>query len=739
MKNRRLVIGAGTWAMGAATALLASSAIAIVVGREAASPGAIRITTLSTAASRVTGGDVLVEIGLPANRPPSSVMVAVGGRDISASFRAGTAPHTLVGLVAGLANGKNTITVATAGKGVPEASLDVTNYPITGPVFSGPHTQPFICQTDAFVLPDGTKLGPPLDANCSAKTVVQYVYRTTAVPASFKPLPSLTALPPDVAKTTTVTGATVNFIVRVETGTMNRGIYQNAILHDPTSDPPPSPFAPPKGWNRRLIAMHGVGCPSGWYIQGAAQGVNFMDPVRLGEGYAVFINTLNHPTNSCNAVLAGETTMMGKEHFIETFGVPLYTISVGQSGGAYTSLQIADAYPGLFDGVSISATFPDALSIALAGLDAHLLAHYFASVSAAEFTEAQTSAITGYSSLKAFIDAANQAQRTDPVPDRDDIAGYQSARWNAAVPAAMRYDPIKNPKGARPTVFDADSNIYGRNPSTGFARRPFDNVGVQYGLNALNSGVISTAQFLDLNERIGGYDDDANYVTTRTTGDPGAIARAYQSGLLLRGNGGLSSIPIFDNATSNEAGGYHYGWFHFALRERLRQANGGNSANMVMWRSTSAKDAQALFDQWMVAYMSDPSNDSRRIKVLRAKPKAGVDGCYDKSTPPVFLADDLVFSSKPVSPCSTLYPVYSNTRKEAGGPLAADVLKCQLTPIDSHDYKVAFTSGELARLHTIFPAGVCDWSKPGVNEGPVKTWASFGPSPENLIFDVSRP
>jgi hypothetical protein len=62
-----------------------------------------------------------------------------------------------------------------------------------------------------------------------------------------------------------------------------------------------------------------------------------------------------------------------------------------------------------------------------------------------------------------------------------------------------------------------------------------------------------------------------------------------------------------------------------------------------------------------------------------------------------------------------------------------------LTPIDSHAYKITFTSAELARLHAIFAAGVCDWSKPGVSEGPVKTWASFGPSPENLIFDVSRP
>jgi hypothetical protein len=31
---------------------------------------------------------------------------------------------------------------------------------------------------------------------------------------------------------------------------------------------------------------------------------------------------------------AGEAVMMGKEHFIETFGVPAYTISLGGSGGA---------------------------------------------------------------------------------------------------------------------------------------------------------------------------------------------------------------------------------------------------------------------------------------------------------------------------------------------------------------------------------------------------------------------
>jgi hypothetical protein len=116
-----------------------------------------------------------------------------------------------------------------------------------------------------------------------------------------------------------------------------------------------------------------------------------------------------------------------------------------------------------------------------------------------------------------------------------------------------------------------------------------------------------------------------------------------------------------------------------------------------------------------------------------------VNGCYDKSTPPQFIADSLPFSSQPVSKCSELYPVYSNPRREAGGPLAADVIKCQLKPIDAKDYKAALTPAEMTRLKNLFPGGVCDWSKPGVNQVPVVTWASFGPSPKNLVFSINGP
>ncbi len=729
----RLHVRPGSSGLLLPTVLAAAALAAAGCGGGADAAGTITITPLSADAAHVTGGDVLVSITAP-DASRGSLAVSVGGRDVTAAFQEDGEDGPLVGLVTGLADGANTLTARAGGV---ESTLDLTNYPIEGPVFSGARQTPFICQTQDFSLPDGSTLGPALDGNCSVKTVVQYVYRTKGDKPEWKPLASRTALPDDVAETTTTDGITVPFVVRVETGSMDRGIYQNTILHDPTREPEPTPIAAPRGWNHRLMGVHGSGCPGGWYIQGGRMGVSPLDADRLGEGYAVFVNTLNHPTNSCNAVVAGEAAMMGKEHFIEEFGVPFYTFSTGGSGGAYTSLQLADAYPGLFDGVSIRATFPDALDIAMAGTDAHLFTHYVATHPGA-FTDAQQIAVTGYQGVPAMIDAANQAQRTDPVPDRKDIKGYASARWNDAVPAGLRYDPKANPSGARPTIFDAARNVYGVDPGTGAARRTFDNVGVQYGLDALNGGAITLKQFLDLNAGIGGLDGDANYIAARSSADAGTLRRTYQAGLMLGANGGLKDIPIFDNATSRETGGYHYGWFHFALRERVRQANGGNSDNMVMWRSVDQDAATKLFDDWMAAYKADTSDLPQREKVIRHKPANGVDGCYDSQDKTTFIADALPFTSGPASPCSTQYPVYSNTRKEAGGPLAANVLKCQLKPIDFTDYTVSVPADDVARLRQIFPGGVCDWTKPGVEQTPVVPWASFGPSPANLIVDTTR-
>ena len=119
------------------------------------------------------------------------------------------------------------------------------------------------------------------------------------------------------------------------------------------------------------------------------------------------------------------------------------------------------------------------------------------------------------------------------------------------------------------------------------------------------------------------------------------------------------------------------------------------------------------------------------MKVLRHMPAEAVDGCYDTSMPPQFIAEPQTWSSLPDTQCNTLWPSYSFSRKVAGGPLAANILKCQLKPIDPGDYTIAFTPPELSRLHNIFPDGVCDWGRRGVNHVPLFVGQSFGPAPTN--------
>ena len=76
--------------------------------------------------------------------------------------------------------------------------------------------------------------------------------------------------------------------------------------------------------------------------------------------------------------------------------------------------------------------------------------------------------------------------------------------------------------------------------------------------------------------------------------------------------------------------------------------------------------------------------------------------------------------------CNELYPAFSFPRGVAGAPIANDIIKCQLKPIAASDYKVTFTADEMTRLRRIFPAGVCDWSKPGVEQQRLTgTWQTF--------------
>ena len=159
-------------------------------------PSDLKLEVLSSPSPQwVSGGDALVRIN--GNIPPiAKLRVTLNGRDVTAAFAAGASGGKPTGLITGMAIGKNLLIadLQLPGEWAASASssLELTNYPASGPMFSGPQQMPFACQTDTFVLADGkTMLGAPLDANCSVATRVDYVYRNTAAKPAFVALPSL--------------------------------------------------------------------------------------------------------------------------------------------------------------------------------------------------------------------------------------------------------------------------------------------------------------------------------------------------------------------------------------------------------------------------------------------------------------------------------------------------------------------------------------------------------------------
>lgn len=688
--------------------------------------GAYELVSLSGRPDMVTGGDALVEVTLPDGVDGSAVRLALNGTDVTSTFRPGS-DNALVGLIQGLSGAEEHALTLTTSDGSVRATLALVNHPIQGPVFSGPHEHPFLCETDAFALVSGETLGAPVDGSCSIERRVDYAYRSTD-DGELKPLDDPRSRPADLATTTTLSSAEVPYIVRIETGTVNRAVYQIAILHDPTTDAEPDPWTPPAGWNGRLIYTFGGGCVNGWFRQGARTG-GVTDDVMLRQGYAVASSSLNVYANNCNDVLAAETMMMVKERFVEGYGAPRYTIGWGCSGGAYQNHQIADNYPGLLDGIIPGCSFPDVGFGTIPMItDARLLNHYFGNAGDDAYTEEEQRAITGFLLLETMPNVSKNAGRVAVGEFCPDV-----------LPEAERYHPADNPTGARCGVYQHYVNVYGRDPVTGFARRSLDNVGVQYGLQALNDGVITKTQFLDLNEGIGGYDVDGQFHGARTVADPEALRIAYETGRLTSGSGGLATTPIIDYraySDDRENGDVHTRYHSFSMRERLLKANGriDNHVMLVedmrygLYSSDSPVLAGALrqMDQWLENLAAETSSDPRADKVARAKPTDLVDACWSRDEEAEQIVETQIRGS---GRCEELYPSSPSPREVAGAPLASDIPKCQLNPVDPADYAASFDASEMDRLREVFPGGVCDWSKPGVGQTGLKgTWLTFGTS-----------
>ena len=204
------------------------------------------IQTISTRPDRVSGGDVLVEIaGLERKKPP--IEIKVNGRDVSSSFRPGTRPHTLMGLVTGLEIGEQQNLGCgrqPGGDGLPDQRPDHRR----------PHIKPFVCETHRFKLPDGTAYtAEPIvdDRTCSAPTRITYVY----MPNGGKELrPAAEHDQPAGRRRHDDDAGRCNGQVRSSGWRRARSIAASTRARSCTIravEPEPTTFTPPKGWNRR--------------------------------------------------------------------------------------------------------------------------------------------------------------------------------------------------------------------------------------------------------------------------------------------------------------------------------------------------------------------------------------------------------------------------------------------------------------------------------------------------------
>jgi len=704
---------------------------------------AISVEVLSSRPDLVTGGDALVKVSGATAAPT----VTIDGKDAAVAFKA-DAKGGFVGLLTGLKDGDNMVAVKA---GADQAGVKLVNHPINGTLFAGPQQTPFYCELDDDAIKlkaaPGAKLDPHNNPDCAAVTTVNYYYRDKM--GNWKAFDAANR-PGDIGMTTTSDGKNVPLIVRQEKGVINRSAYVINILHDPAAGAAPTPTdRGGSAWNGKLMYSFGGGVQANFHM-GRKYGdldphydlmeernVGFVDAF-ITQGYAIAGGTLNVGATNNDDVKSAETAYKVKERFIEEFGPPIYTVGTGVSDGSIQQHMIANDYPGIMDGILPGRSYADTMTFIRPLYDCELLMNLFRK--GGTWTRAQMDAISG----KYWGYCVSNGTRY-PVarPDFCDL-----------LVAFSEPDPKTAP---RCTFQDNLVNIFGVDAKTGYARNPFDNNGVQYGLVALNNGLITMDQFIDINTRIGGLDVNGKIVPQRQIGDDQAIKAAYETGRIVEMTGGMREVPAISIRSYNDQDplrrgdpnvDVHDGYHTNVVLARLLKYNGTRD-NYVQFMTTTmgfpqldaqtgpgntllpkgsplyqaSVEALAQMDKWILAIQADKSTKPMAQKVIDNKPKGLVDTCWPTKESAFLGETERVTDWKR---CEQLFPLFGDARLAAGEPLTDDILKCQLKPVDVKDYKTAPTADQLAKLQAAFPSGVCDYTKPGVQQTQkIVTWANF--------------
>src|SRR5690606_357911 len=113
----------------------------------------------------------------------------------------------------------------------------------------------------------------------------------------------------------------------------------------------------------------------------------------------------------------------------------------------------------------------------------------------------------------------------------------------------------------------------------------------------------------------------------------------------------------------------------------------GDASNQVIW-FTDARPAVAfdqtpmafeVIDEWMANIEAHPERS-----VAENKPERAVDSCFATDGTLLASGDDVwsgILDDGPEGACTQHFEIYSSSRRQAGGPYAGGVWKCQLQPV----------------------------------------------------------
>jgi hypothetical protein len=731
------------------------------------------LEVVSSRADHVTGGTALLTLTGNNNQLElAQIQFRASGLTLEV-LRSSINADSQQWLIGGIPTGSVTID-AISGSGQLLASIEIESHPITGPIFSGPQQYPFVCSSVlewgvqplvdhqeewGFPVVDDSGDVVGYSKDCSIEPFFEYQYRNTN--GEYLAMPDDGSRPVDMSTTTLTDGRLVDFVIRWERGTINRFLYSYAILADP-SDRSVSPLDPGTvNWNGRLL-FHFEGGVGVGHFQGRINAGRARLAEALEQGYAVAYSSGNRTGEHYNLQVGGETALMVKEHFIKRFGPPLYTVAIGGSGGAIQQYVYQQNHPGLIDAGVPQYSYPDMVSQTIHVGDCELLEHYM-DVTDRDNPKWQ---ITNNRSMLIGFNSTDAVP--DPLADIKRQLGYASApgsnecipAWRGLTPLSMNphYGQVREQEKMHPpgimdsvqwTHYEDLKNIYGVD-ANGQARVPWDNVGVQYGLQALTEGNITEEEFLDLNAKIGGWKHPSEMVqegfpflgeptaenfdpwsrrnmnlsagndpAPRTQGDIQAISALYQSGMVFDGQ---LNIPVIDwRHYLEEELDMHNSHQSFSARQRITNRM-GDAGNQLIW-FTDARPS-ASFDQTMQALdvlhdwvMNIKSNPEAGVAANR--PETAVDACFATDGSLIAQGSDVwggVLDNNAPGTCTQTFPLYSTSRIVAGGPIEGSVFKCTLKPLDTALSDGTYgnwipDSDQIAQLRTIFPDGVCDYTQ----------------------------